>query len=129
MVAVYNQDRYIRRVKGGRYQARPYDAVDGKRYNLGIYNTREQAAAAIKLFWQGKLKELPRFVLRVKNRRGEFSHYAVRIHWLGNWFSAKQKFSTIEDAVRWRDDFVKKRTGLWANLVLNGREGYRREPD
>lgn len=46
-------DRYVRQVKGGRYQARPFD--EGVRYNLGCFETRAQARKAILEFWWGRL--------------------------------------------------------------------------
>ncbi len=56
-------DKYIRMVKGGRFQARPY--ADGVRYNLGQFPTRGEAREAIHRFWWGKLRELPKHTYRV----------------------------------------------------------------
>jgi hypothetical protein len=76
-------DRYIRLVKGGKYQARPYD--EGVRENLGLFPTRHAARKAIAEYWWGRLKPRPRFarpvscgqttrwiaVVRVPARRGD----------------------------------------------------------
>lgn len=52
-------DKYIRLVKGGRYQARPFDM--GVRYTIpGTFATKDQARKAISDFWWGKIKEVPR---------------------------------------------------------------------
>lgn len=126
-VANYDiHDRYIRRVKGGKYQARPYDSIDGKRYNLGLFPSRYEARKAIQLFWRGKLKELPRFVRRIKNRDGTIE-YTVYINHEGEWIPSKCNFPTVEDAVAWRDDYVRKHYNMFAQLILVGREAYRRE--
>lgn len=57
-------DKYIRVVKGGRYQARPY--LEGERFNLGLFETRHSARAAISLFWWGKLKDAPKYTKRIE---------------------------------------------------------------
>lgn len=63
-------DRYIRNVKGGKYQARPYDL--GKRYDLGTFATVGAARAAILKFWKGELAPKPRFTKKIYTRQGEF---------------------------------------------------------
>jgi len=51
-------DKYIRMVKGGRYQVRPFDM--GVRYTLpGTFATKDQARKAVSDFWWGKIKEVP----------------------------------------------------------------------
>ena len=45
-----SRHQYIRRVKGGKYQVRPWD--DGERFNLGLYPTLELAIAAREAFWK-----------------------------------------------------------------------------
>lgn len=60
---VNDPDRYIRRVKGGRYQARPWDL--GTRYNLGLFATPHEARRAIHDFWWGKRADLPKHTRRV----------------------------------------------------------------
>lgn len=64
------QPRYVRRVAGDRWQARPYDPVTGTRHNLGTFPTRWEASRAVALWAAGALPALPRFVRRVRTRRG-----------------------------------------------------------
>ena len=59
-------DRYIRRVKGGRFQARPYDL--GERFDLGVFATRHQAQRAIREWRLGQRESLPRFVRKAGHR-------------------------------------------------------------
>jgi hypothetical protein len=40
-------DRYLRQVKGGRIQARPYDPEARTRVNLGTFATKSQARVAV----------------------------------------------------------------------------------
>lgn len=62
--------RHIRRVKGGRWQARPYDL--GVRYNLGLFATEGEARRALDEFWWGKRQEVPRYTRRVNARSGVY---------------------------------------------------------
>jgi len=78
-------DKYIRPVKGGRFQARPY--LEGERFNLGIFHTRHQARTAISLFWWGKLKDTPKYTKRI-DVRGEVRYLTIvsfegQVHKLG----------------------------------------------
>jgi hypothetical protein len=52
-------DKYLRTVKGGKVQARPY--LEGVRYNLGLFPTKDAARKAIQEFWWGRVKERLRF--------------------------------------------------------------------
>jgi hypothetical protein len=61
-------DRYIRQVKGGRYQARPHDTFTGERENLGTFATRHQARKAVLEFWAGKRAGKPKFVRSARNQ-------------------------------------------------------------
>lgn len=63
-------DRYIRRVKGGRYQARPHDTFTGERENLGTFATSHQARTAIREFWAGKRPGRPKFVRKCETAQG-----------------------------------------------------------
>lgn len=58
-------DKYIRLVKGGRYQARPYDPAaehmppTKRRYTIpGTFATKDQARRAIREFWWGRVAEV-----------------------------------------------------------------------
>jgi len=68
-------DKYIRVVKGGKYQARPYD--EGVRYNLGLYATKHQARKAIQEFWWGRFAARPRWARPVTSRSGQTRWIAV----------------------------------------------------
>jgi hypothetical protein len=52
-------DKYIRPIKGGRYQARPYDLAF--RYNLGNFHTKHAARKAIERFWKGEIQARLKF--------------------------------------------------------------------
>lgn len=64
-------DRYLRQVKGGRIQARPYDPVTRTRVNLGTFATKAQARAARDRYWWGRQEPKPKFV---RCSRNQFSH-------------------------------------------------------
>jgi hypothetical protein len=68
-------DRYIRVVKGGKYQARPVDL--GERFDLGLFPTKDQARAALREFWWGRRPDTPRFTRRVHTRAGPRYHAHV----------------------------------------------------
>lgn len=61
-------DRFIRRVKGGRYQARPHNAVTRERINLGTFATIDQARVAIRKYWWGQIEPKPKFVRLWRNQ-------------------------------------------------------------
>lgn len=70
-------DKYTRVVKGGKYQARPYVAEEHRRYNLGLFHTRDQARKAISEFWWGRRKPKFRFARPVRLRCGKTVWIAV----------------------------------------------------
>ncbi len=63
-------DKYLRTVKGGKTQARPY--LEGVRYNLGLFPTKDAARKAIQEFWWGRLKERLRFARPYPHRSGQW---------------------------------------------------------
>lgn len=92
---VNDPDKYIRRIRGGRYQARPY--LEGERYNLGTFPTQHAARMAISQFWWGKLRELPKHTMRI-SARGEDKFIAM-IHFEGDgWTYRLGPYDTREQA-------------------------------
>ena len=70
-------DKYIRRVKGGKFQARPYDPVTGERADLGeLFPTIGAAQKAIHEFWWGKRQDIPKFTKRIR-KDGVDRFYAI----------------------------------------------------
>lgn len=61
-------EKYIRAIKGGRYQARPW--LEGRRYDLGTFATRGAARIAIQQFWRGEIVAKPRFVKKIHTAVG-----------------------------------------------------------
>jgi hypothetical protein len=61
-------DKYLRVVKCGKIQARPY--LEGVRYNLGLFQTKHQARKAVAAFWWGQIKERFRFARPYHARPG-----------------------------------------------------------
>lgn len=61
-------DRYIRRVKGNKFQARPID--QGVRYDLGLFSTPGEARKALQEFWWGRMKDLPRYTKQIRTPLG-----------------------------------------------------------
>ena len=61
---------YVRLVRNGRWQARPY--VDGERINLGLFGSETEARRAVRRYYQfGEIgRGLPKFVRRMPG--GEF---------------------------------------------------------
>lgn len=106
--------RYIRIVKGGKYQARPWD--DGERFNLGLFPTRDAAAAAIREFWQHGgaswyRKARLKYVRPKKYRNGDVMHTAVVCITLGD-------YSTPEAAARAIEAYLRGTCGLFAEVAL-----------
>lgn len=101
--------KYIRRVKGGKYQARPYD--QGERYNLGLFPTREAAARAIGEFWWGKRPDKPRHVKPVRKCDGSVKYRAVIVVPLGEYESQEAAFDAVKR-------YVKATCGMYAEEVL-----------
>jgi len=96
--------RYIRRVKNGMYQARPYD--DGERYNLGLFPTWSEAARAIQEFWRhGNAHWYKgvrmKFVRTVQTKSG--TRYRAQIV-----VPLQQRFTTPEAAHQAALDFLRK---------------------
>ncbi len=88
-------DKYIRRIRGGRYQARPYD--EGERFNLGTFATVQDARAAIKEFWRRSVGELPKHTHRVMIDGVE--KFMVRIKFEGDgWTYQLGPYDTREQA-------------------------------
>jgi len=96
--------RYIRRVKNGMYQARPYD--DGERYNLGLFPTWSEAARAIQEFWRhgaaswykgARLK----FVRQIQTKTGTV--YSARVV-----IPLPERYQTAEEAHQAAIDFLRK---------------------
>lgn len=108
--------RYVRRVKGGRYQARPYD--EGVRYNLGLFPTPAAAAKAVLEFWWGKRTERPKFV-RPVHLRGGVTAYVVIVRALGR-RDHLGRFATEAEAAAAAVAHVRATFGLFADAVLRG---------
>lgn len=88
-------DKYIRRIRGGRFQARPYD--EGVRYNLGTFATAGEARAAIREFWRRSVGELPKHTHRATVNGVE--KFMVRIKFEGNgWTYQLGPYDTREQA-------------------------------
>ena len=105
-------DRYVRPVKGGRYQARPYCGVEHRRYDLGCFETREQARKAVREFWWGKRKALLPGTRRFRLRDGRVCYAAVAVV-LGERVSLKRMFDTREEAHRALLDAVAEKLRTW----------------
>lgn len=108
-------DRYLRQVKGGRIQARPYDPEARTRVNLGTFATKSQARVAVERYWWGEQDPKPKFVRAARNQfsrdRGDPVRYFVLIptatgdgarkyQRVGGWFG------TEAEAVAARDRFL-----------------------
>lgn len=90
-------DRYIRRVKGGRYQARPYCPVAQERYTLpGTFGTIGEARKALQEFWWGKRPNVPRFTRAFHTAGGE--RFGAVVHWHGERYTAGRLFETRAEA-------------------------------
>lgn len=107
--------KFVRPVKGGRWQARPYCDIERRRVNLGCFPTRDQAAKAVREFWWGKRPEKKKFVRPVRHKDGSIEYIAhVPVVMRG--------YSTPEAAARAAATFVRGHYGLWAEAVLAGRD-------
>lgn len=110
-------DRHIRQVKGGKYQARPYDM--GERYNLGCFHTKAQARKAIFEFWWGKRGDLPRFVRKIRRRIGDW--FLACVPTPAGCVKVGGEHPTPDAAARAAEDFVRKTFGGRAEEVLRRR--------
>jgi hypothetical protein len=112
-------DRYVRLVRGGKYQARPYDPYTGTRDNLGLFHTREQAQKAIIRYWRGELQGRPKFVRRRARRGPEFF---VRV-----WVRVGEWFATEAEAAAAAREFLERTFGrLVAAAMLSRKDTSRR---
>lgn len=119
-------DRYIRPVKGGKYQARPHDTLSGERENLGLFATRAQARTAIREFWAGKLRPRPKFVRSSRSPAGPRFFVVLpaptaeggrRWQRVGGWYA------TADAAAAARDGFLRAAFGpLAAAAMLSRRD-------
>lgn len=92
-----NSCTYVRRVKNGRWQARPYCSIEKERYNLGIFNTREAAEAAVRAFWKTSRGDRRKFVKPVHYRDGSTRYAATLIITLGRHDSPEQAADVVRD--------------------------------
>ncbi|AWM35923.1 hypothetical protein GobsT_63450 [Gemmata obscuriglobus] len=133
-------DRYVRRVKGGRYQARPYDPETRTRVNLGTFGTPGQARGAVQKYWWGELAAKPKFVRASRNQysfgRGDPVRYFVLIPTAAPGAGGDRKrsyqrvgdwFATEAQAVAARDAFLEATYGrLVAKAMLSRADTSRR---
>ncbi|HEY1188456.1 MAG TPA: hypothetical protein VGE74_12465 [Gemmata sp.] len=129
-------DRYVRRVKGGRFQARPYDPETRTRENLGTFATEAQARAAVQRFWWGQQPPRAKFVRACRNQysfgRGEAARYFVLIPTAAadggrKWSRVGAWFATEAEAVAARDAFLVQSFGrLVAAAMLSRADTSRR---
>lgn len=103
--------KFVRLVKGRKWQARPYCDIERERYNLGLFPTREQAAEAVRLFWRTSKGDKPKFVRPVKYRDGTTGYRALVPVALGEFATPEQ----AADAVR---RFWRRMDGLFAEVAL-----------
>lgn len=128
-------DRYIRVVRGGKYQARPYDYDLQGRENLGLFHTRDQARKAIREYWAGKRKPLPKFVRRAFFRNGDVKYYALvpdtdrsgGRKWL-RVGGPQMWHATPEEAYAAGAAHLRREYGLFAEVLLSRTEPLKRRP-
>lgn len=99
-------DRYIRMVKGGRYQARPYDFLADhlppkeRRMTIpGTFATKAQARKAIRDFWWGRIEEVA-YGTRHHPRRKSSQTYAALIIVKGRVAGVLSWHTTREEAAQ-----------------------------
>jgi hypothetical protein len=95
-------DRYIRRVKGGKFQARPIDE-DG-RHNLGLFPTMGEARKAIQDYYWGRRGERAKYVRFFSKREGPQFRIEVPVR---AWFNSHQEAeAAVATTIQWvRDQF------------------------
>lgn len=90
-------DRYIRRVKGGKFQARPIDE-DG-RHNLGLFPTKDAARKAIQDYWWGRREERAKYVRFFSKREGPQFRVEVPVR---AWFHTHQEAeAAVAKTIAW----------------------------
>jgi hypothetical protein len=61
-------DKYIRPCKGGKYRVRVWSK--GRRYEIGVFPTKDAARVAIGKFKRGEIVAKPRFVKKIHTAEG-----------------------------------------------------------
>lgn len=121
-------DRYIRRIKGGRYQARPYDLRSGERHNLGTFATMAQARTAVWRFWNGEISPRPKYVRAYRRPDGGAPEwYFVVVPGPAGWQRVGGRFATEAEAAAAVEAHLAGRLGPEAaERLLARREGGRK---
>lgn len=116
-------DKYLRVVKGGKIQARPY--LEGVRYNLGLFATKDQARKAVREFWWGRVKERQRFARPYSYRPGlwiavvpvpDDATHELRFVRVGG---PTAVFATSQEAHRVACRWLRRKLGLLAERVIS----------
>lgn len=90
-------DRFIRPVKGKRWQVRPYCPVEKVRYTIpGTFGTIGEARKALQEFWWGKRPDVPRFTRAYHTADGE--RFGAVVYWHGERYTAGRMFATRAEA-------------------------------
>lgn len=105
-------DKYIRPVKGGKFQARPYCGIAGRRYDLGLFATRHDARRAIQEFWWGKRPALLPGTRRFRRKDGSVWYAGVACV-LGEWVCVRRQFDSREEAHAAVVAAVRREFGRW----------------
>jgi hypothetical protein len=98
-------DRYIRLVKGAKYQARPIDLMC--RYDLGIFPTKAAARKAIQEFWWGRLPSQPQWTKKLHTNQGvRFAALVPDPTRPGKFLRVGGDFETREEAAAAAEAFI-----------------------
>ncbi len=90
-------DKYLRVVKGGKIEARPF--VDGEREPLGTFPTKAAARKAVAEYMWGRRKGLPKYVKRVHTKQGERYHALVPV-FVGEFLTREEAAAAVEKWIR-----------------------------
>lgn len=113
--------RFVRPVRNGRWQARPYCAEDGQRYNLGLFPSKEAACTAVRQFLELPPSDRRKFARPKYVRPIHYADGSVRyqvIVSIGGYRDDVGTFADIPTAVLARDLFVTRTYGPLSHLVL-----------
>lgn len=122
------RDKYIRLVKGGKWQLRPYCSILGVRYDLGLFDSKEDARRAREKFWAGGMLETPRFTRRIRTREGE--RYMAHVHVAGERFKLGPFLTRAEAAAAARGVLIAVAGPLFAEcyIGLTGKSYHKVKP-
>jgi hypothetical protein len=115
-------DKYIRPCKGGKYRVRVW--LKGRRYELGVFSTKDSARVAIGKFRRGEIVSKPRFVKKIHTAEGV--RFIAMVHvpdkqGVKRTIRVGEKYLTPREAQGAAIDYLDKTVGEDARIAMMAR--------